>query len=634
MLEWMQRAEPYISLVVTARNDDHGGDLLKRMQAFTDGWIEQSNRFALESELVIVEWNQVEGRPPLAEALRWPEGNRYCTVRVITVPPAVHKRYRHAESLGLYQMIAKNVGIRRARGQFILATNIDILFSSELMERLARRDLSKSRMYRIDRMDAMGEIPAGAGIEERLRWCAGHLLRVNAREGTFGLTGEGLRSVAAADIAAQDSGIWFDSNWFAPEFYNGHPYRWVGKEATLHLRAPGGRADAQLSLQVEPGTGTGYGPLLLVAVDEAGKKIGEFYVNRMQIVRFAPGLEPGQEGRVRLHVVGGGLQVDNDPRVLNARVLSASWHRRPDWKEQAKWWLRKAYRRWKGMEKEPAGAQERQAEEERGGLKYGAGWGTWQRLGAGYARWVAGEGELELSTATGWGALEMDLEVGPDAVGKRVRVVLSDEAGRELGSVWLQGRKRFVWRTEGEKREARRVRIRGEREGGAEVEADKRVIVMHKLMWTPAGTQGAAGREIAEVRDSKGAVHLHTNGCGDFTLLSREAWFDLRGYPEFDAFSMNIDSVFCWAAHHAGFEEEMLEEPLRIYHIEHGVGSGWTPEGEAKLYERIQKKKIPWLEYPDVISWARDMNRFHVPFVFNLGNWGLAEDEFEEREIR
>jgi hypothetical protein len=36
MLEWMQRVEPYL-LVVTARNDDHGGDLLKRMQAFTDG---------------------------------------------------------------------------------------------------------------------------------------------------------------------------------------------------------------------------------------------------------------------------------------------------------------------------------------------------------------------------------------------------------------------------------------------------------------------------------------------------------------------------------------------------------------------------------------------------------------------
>ncbi len=436
------------------------------------------------------------------------------------------------------------------------------------------------------------------------------------------------------DIAGQDAGISFETNWFAPEFYNGSPYRWVGAQATMQLRAPGGRAEAELSLDLEPGMGTGYGPFLLIAVDESGKKIAERYVDRRQVVRLPAGLEPGQGGGSWPHVVGGGLQVENDPRVLNARVLSVSWHRRPDWVEQAKWWLRKAYRRWKGLEKAPAGARERQAEEEKAGLRYGAGWCDWLRLGTGYARWVTGEGELELASATGWGALEMDLEVGPDAVGERVRVVLSDEAGRELGAAWLRGRQRFVWRTEGEKREARRVRVRGERAEAAAGGAGERLLVMHKLTWSPAGGAAREGGRLEELREGKGAVHLHTNGCGDFTLLSREAWFDLRGYPEFDAFSMNIDSVFCWAAHHAGFEEEMLEEPLRIYHIEHGVGSGWTPEGESKLYERIQKKKIPWLEYPDVVSWARDMNRFRVPFVFNLGNWGLAEDEFEEREIR
>ena len=53
---------------------------------------------------------------------------------------------------------------------------------------------------------------------------------------------------------------------------------------------------------------------------------------------------------------------------------------------------------------------------------------------------------------------------------------------------------------------------------------------------------------------------------------------------------MNIDSLFCWTAHHGGAREEMLEDPMRIYHIEHGTGSGWTPEGEQKLFERITAK--------------------------------------------
>ena len=37
--------ELYLSVVVTARNDDHGGNLLSRMQAFVSGWIGQARRY-------------------------------------------------------------------------------------------------------------------------------------------------------------------------------------------------------------------------------------------------------------------------------------------------------------------------------------------------------------------------------------------------------------------------------------------------------------------------------------------------------------------------------------------------------------------------------------------------------------
>ena len=65
--------EPYLSLVVTARNDDHGGNLLGRMQAFVSGWIEQARRYQIPSELIIVEWNPPPARPGLIDALRWPD---------------------------------------------------------------------------------------------------------------------------------------------------------------------------------------------------------------------------------------------------------------------------------------------------------------------------------------------------------------------------------------------------------------------------------------------------------------------------------------------------------------------------------------------------------------------------------
>ena len=123
---------------------------------------------------------------------------------------------------------------------------------------------------------------------------------------------------------------------------------------------------------------------------------------------------------------------------------------------------------------------------------------------------------------------------------------------------------------------------------------------------------------------------LHTNGCGDFTLIAREHWFDLRGYPEFDVFSMNIDSVFCFAAHYGGAREEVLADPMRIYHIEHGSGSGWTPEGQQKLFERIAAKGIPIIDNEEVLEWGAQMRRLDSPMIFNHEDWGLAGFNLDE----
>ena len=53
----MSANAPYLSLVVAARNDNHGGNMLARMQAFLDAWLVQSARYRLSSEIVVVEWN-------------------------------------------------------------------------------------------------------------------------------------------------------------------------------------------------------------------------------------------------------------------------------------------------------------------------------------------------------------------------------------------------------------------------------------------------------------------------------------------------------------------------------------------------------------------------------------------------
>src|SRR4029077_584876 len=154
---------------------------------FVEAWINQCKRQDLSSELIIVEWNPPADKPKLAEALRWPDDAGPCQGRFIEVPAELHRRYKHAEALPLYQMIAKNVGIRRARGEFILATNVDILLSDELVAFLAKRCLDPERMYRIDRHDAMGGVSLEASLDEQLEYCRTHLLRRNSRDGTFSL---------------------------------------------------------------------------------------------------------------------------------------------------------------------------------------------------------------------------------------------------------------------------------------------------------------------------------------------------------------------------------------------------------------------------------------------------------------
>jgi hypothetical protein len=126
------------------------------MQLFVDGLADQAERFGLPLELIMVEWNPPADRAPLAEALRWRLSD-YFQPRVITVPPGFHRTLPHADGLPLFQMIGKNVGIRRARAPYVLATNIDILLSDELFAFL-QSGLKPNAMYRVDRRDVRAQL--------------------------------------------------------------------------------------------------------------------------------------------------------------------------------------------------------------------------------------------------------------------------------------------------------------------------------------------------------------------------------------------------------------------------------------------------------------------------------------------
>lgn len=180
-----------ISFVATSRNDSHGEDLLHRMQCFVDHLSAQCRRYNLNAELIIVEWNPPPDKPRLHEALEWPLDTGPCSIRIIEVPPEIHEKHKYSNHLSLFQFIAKNVGIRRAHGKFVLATNIDILFSDEVISYLSRNTLRTGHIYRADRYDVSSDIPTNVPTEEQLLFCLNNVIRINYREGIINkITGD------------------------------------------------------------------------------------------------------------------------------------------------------------------------------------------------------------------------------------------------------------------------------------------------------------------------------------------------------------------------------------------------------------------------------------------------------------
>ena len=124
---------------------------------------------------------------------------------------------------------------------------------------------------------------------------------------------------------------------------------------------------------------------------------------------------------------------------------------------------------------------------------------------------------------------------------------------------------------------------------------------------------------------------LHTNGCGDFTLLSREDWFRLRGYPEWPIFSWHLDSVLMFAANANDISEVALGPAYRVYHIDHS--SGWSPEGGDQLFERLTTKGIPYLTNEDTSRLRERYNRDPDSAVVNDDDWGLANLDLPDRTV-
>ncbi|TMC35766.1 MAG: hypothetical protein E6J28_11495 [Chloroflexi bacterium] len=79
-------------------------------------------------------------------------------------------------------------------------------------------------------------------------------------------------------------------------------------------------------------------------------------------------------------------------------------------------------------------------------------------------------------------------------------------------------------------------------------------------------------------------------------------------------------------AYRAGVEMVNLEPPKVVRHLEHGAGSGWTPEGARRLFQRVDAAGIPYLDGNAYDRRAREIMRQGPGFhPVNDAAWGLAD---------
>lgn len=164
-----------LSIVTVSRNDDHGGNLLYRLQTYIDCLTEYRQLLNWNLELVIVEWNPPEDTSSLGKVLRIPPG---LSVRIITVPSIIHQRFENWEILPIFLGVAYNAGIRKAKGEWVLTTTQDLVFSERLARFLANENLCGQTFYRVSRHDITESEVLGDNIEEKVNYCAGHVWRI------------------------------------------------------------------------------------------------------------------------------------------------------------------------------------------------------------------------------------------------------------------------------------------------------------------------------------------------------------------------------------------------------------------------------------------------------------------------
>ena len=146
--------EPLLSIVLTGRNDGYGGDFVARFARTLRFNHQQLVARSIPHEVVFIEWAPPADRPSLRDVLleTAAEINRD-VLSWYVVAPEYQTVLSQNPRLEYLEFLAKNVGVRRARGRFVLTSNCDVYFGRRVLDAIAGGELKPRALYRAPRHD-------------------------------------------------------------------------------------------------------------------------------------------------------------------------------------------------------------------------------------------------------------------------------------------------------------------------------------------------------------------------------------------------------------------------------------------------------------------------------------------------
>jgi len=135
-----------LSAVVVTRNDNYGGDLNDRATYCLNSLIDTFD------EVILIDWNSPNNRPLLWDIdknIKF-RGNLKHIVITPEVASMLTNEDPHAQVC--CETLGRNIGIRRATGDYIVSTNIDVIAPRrDQLEKTINNDLNTSTFYTISR---------------------------------------------------------------------------------------------------------------------------------------------------------------------------------------------------------------------------------------------------------------------------------------------------------------------------------------------------------------------------------------------------------------------------------------------------------------------------------------------------